>query len=181
MSICGRRRDDTVVGRAPRDVRGVGAGDQRLGGHAAGVHAGAAEQLALDERDRHAGGRQAARQRRTRLAGADDDGVEAPHRRHRHDQERAADRDRVLDEGGGTIAAERRREPRAHGASAERADHRADHPGDQARSQEPPAQPRWRRPTDRPMTMRVPNWIGHRAARRRRQLVGDELAEREHA
>ena len=106
-----RRRDDAVVCRAPHDVRGVGAGDQRLGGHAAGVHTGAAEQLALDERDRHAGGRQPARQRWTRLAGPDDDRVEAASRQHRHDQERAADGDGVLDKGRGTIAAERGRQP----------------------------------------------------------------------
>ena len=52
---------DAVVGRASREVRGVGAGDQRLGRHAAGVDAGAAEQLALDERDRHARAQSAGR------------------------------------------------------------------------------------------------------------------------
>jgi hypothetical protein len=58
-------------------VRCIGARDQGLGRHAAGVDAGAAEQLALDQRDPHAGGGQAADQRRPGLAGADDDGVEA--------------------------------------------------------------------------------------------------------
>ena len=65
-----------VVGGAPREMRGIGAGDQRLGRHAAGVDAGAAEQLALDERDRHAGRGQPAGKRRAGLAGADDDRVE---------------------------------------------------------------------------------------------------------
>ena len=56
-----RRRRDAVVGAAPREMRGVGAGDQRLGRHAAGVDAGAAEQLPLDEGHLHAGARSAAR------------------------------------------------------------------------------------------------------------------------
>ena len=67
---------DAVFGGAAGEVRGVGAGDQRLGRHAAGVDAGAAEQLALDERDLHPGAGQAAGERRAGLAGADDDGVE---------------------------------------------------------------------------------------------------------
>ena len=66
--------DDAVVGGAAREVRGIGAGDQRLGRHAAGVDAGAAEELALDERDLHAGAGQPAGERRPGLAGADDDG-----------------------------------------------------------------------------------------------------------
>ena len=77
MSIDGGPlEDDAVVGGAPGEVRGVGAGDERLGRHAAGVDAGAAEQLALDEGDFHAGAGQPAGERRTGLAGADDDGVE---------------------------------------------------------------------------------------------------------
>ena len=47
--------DDAVIRAAARQMRGIGAGDQRLGRHAAGVDAGAAEQLALDHRDLHAG------------------------------------------------------------------------------------------------------------------------------
>ena len=74
-----RPGDDAEVGGAAREVRGVGAGDQRLGRHAAGVHAGAAEQLPLDERDRHARGGQPPGQRRTGLARAHDDGVEPAH------------------------------------------------------------------------------------------------------
>ena len=80
MSICDVAvQHDAVVGGAPREMRRVRAGDQRLGRHAAGVHAGAAEQLALDERDRHAGAGQPAGERRSGLAGPDDDGVEALH------------------------------------------------------------------------------------------------------
>ena len=52
---------------------------------------------------------QPAGERRTGLAGADDDGVEARHGTASHDEEGAADRDRVLDERRRTIAAERRR------------------------------------------------------------------------
>src|SRR5207248_1902836 len=37
---------------SPRRMRGLGAGDQRLGRHAAGIDAGAAESFALDDRDR---------------------------------------------------------------------------------------------------------------------------------
>ena len=78
--------------------------------------------------------RQPAGQRRTRLAGADDDRVERASWQRHHDQQRAADRDRVLDQRGGAVAAERRGEARANGASAERADHRADDAGDERRS-----------------------------------------------
>ena len=69
--------DDAEIGGAARQVGGIGAGDQRLGRDAAGVDAGAAEELALDERDGHARGGQPAGQRRSGLAGADDDRVEA--------------------------------------------------------------------------------------------------------
>ncbi len=65
-----------VVRRPAREVGGIGAGHQGLGRHAAGVDAGAAEQLALHQGDAHARGGQPPGQRRTRLAGADDDGVE---------------------------------------------------------------------------------------------------------
>ena len=39
---------DAIVRAAPRQMRGVSAGDQRLGRHAAGVDTGAAELVALD-------------------------------------------------------------------------------------------------------------------------------------
>ena len=68
---------DAVVGAAPRQMGGIGAGDQRLGRHAAGVDAGAAEQLALDQRDLHAGAGQPPGERRPGLPGADDDRVES--------------------------------------------------------------------------------------------------------
>ena len=57
---------------------GIGAGDQRLGRHAAGVDAGAAEQVPLDDGHGHAGLGQSRGQRGPGLPGADDDGVEAP-------------------------------------------------------------------------------------------------------
>ena len=71
--------DDAVVARAARQVRGVGAGDQRLGGHAPGVDARPAEQRPLDQRHLHAGAREPPGERRPRLPRADDDGVERRH------------------------------------------------------------------------------------------------------
>ena len=70
---------DAVVARAARQVRGVGAGDQRLRGRAPGVDARPAEQRPLDQRHLHAGAREPPRQRRPRLPRADDDGVEGRH------------------------------------------------------------------------------------------------------
>src|SRR5882757_2855483 len=70
---------ETEVGAAPRGVHGIGAGDQGLGGRAAGIDAGAAKAIALDDRDLHARARQPPRQRRSRLPGADDDGVVVRH------------------------------------------------------------------------------------------------------
>ncbi len=46
---------DPVVGGPAGEMRRVRAGDERLGRHTPGVDAGAAEQLALHERDRHSG------------------------------------------------------------------------------------------------------------------------------
>ena len=67
-----------VIGGAAREVRGIGAGDQRLGRHAAGVDAGAAEQLCAR---RCATVMPASVSRPASdgpgLAGADDDRVEA--------------------------------------------------------------------------------------------------------
>ena len=65
-----------IIRRAPREVGGIGAGDQRLGRHAAGVDAGSAEMMALDQSDFHPRRREPRRQRRTGLAAAHDDGVE---------------------------------------------------------------------------------------------------------
>ena len=71
-----RRVDrDAEIGTAPRDVRGTGARDQRLGRNAAVVDARAADSFALDDRGLAAGLRQSDRQRRSGLPGADDDGV----------------------------------------------------------------------------------------------------------
>jgi hypothetical protein len=43
------------------------------------IHASAAEELAFDDCDRPPGFDDAARQRRSRLSGADDDGIELGH------------------------------------------------------------------------------------------------------
>ena len=51
---------DAEVGGAAGEVRGIGAGDHRLGRNAAGVDAGAADEVPLDDRDRHARRRQGA-------------------------------------------------------------------------------------------------------------------------
>ena len=67
---------DAVEGGAACHLRGVGAGDEGLGGDAAGVDAGSAEELALDEGDLLAGFGEASCERGTGLAGPDDDGVE---------------------------------------------------------------------------------------------------------
>jgi hypothetical protein len=50
-----RPGDHAEIGAVPREMRGIGRGDQRLGGLATGVHAGAAHQMAFDDRDRHSG------------------------------------------------------------------------------------------------------------------------------
>ena len=67
---------DTELGGPARQVSGVGAGHQGLGRRAAGVDAGAAEQLALGDRDLHPGPGQPDGEDRPRLARPDDDGVE---------------------------------------------------------------------------------------------------------
>jgi hypothetical protein len=77
-----------VLGAAPRCVCGIGAGDQRFGRYAAGVDASAAEQLTLDDRNRHAHRCKPSGQRRSGLPGANDDRVEAM--AHRKQPKRAA-------------------------------------------------------------------------------------------
>jgi hypothetical protein len=62
-----------VVGGTARNMRRIGARDQRLGRGAPGVVAGAAEKLALDDRNLPAGSRQSPRQGRPSLSSADDD------------------------------------------------------------------------------------------------------------
>ncbi len=70
---------DAEVGGAAREMRRVRARDKCFGRHAPCVHAGAAEELALHERDRHAGAGETAGERRSSLSGSNDDGVEALH------------------------------------------------------------------------------------------------------
>src|SRR5436190_1616602 len=59
-------------------MRGIRAGHKRFGRHAAGVDAGAAEQVPLDQGHRHPGSGEAAGERRARLPGANDDRVKTP-------------------------------------------------------------------------------------------------------
>ena len=66
--------DPELAGSA-HHMRRIGAGDQCLSGDAAGVDAGAAKRSAFDGRDSHARCRQAPRERRSGLPGADDDGI----------------------------------------------------------------------------------------------------------
>jgi len=65
-----------VVGGPSGHVGGMGAGHQSLGGNAAVVDAGPADELAFDHRDGVTGLGQAPRQRRTRLSRTDDDRIE---------------------------------------------------------------------------------------------------------
>ena len=66
---------DAVVTCAPGEMGRIGAGDHRLCGHATGVDAGSADELAFDQRDLHAGRSQAPGERGSRLPGADDNRV----------------------------------------------------------------------------------------------------------
>ena len=65
-----------VVGGGAGLLGDVGAGDHGFGGSAAGVDAGAAEELALDVGDGAASLGEASGERWAGLAGPDDDGVE---------------------------------------------------------------------------------------------------------
>src|SRR5688500_13723583 len=67
-----------VVGRPAGDLGGIGACNQRLRRHAAGIYAGAAQQLAFDHGHAHPGPGEAAGERRPSLAAADHDRVETP-------------------------------------------------------------------------------------------------------
>ena len=170
--------DDPVLGGAAGDVGRVGARHQRLGRHAAGVDAGAAHELALDERDRHAGRGETADERRARLAGADDDRVERPHRSapaiSRAPPSASASSVKAAGRSLPKAVAirARRARPPSVPATAPRA------PATRPPTREPPETP-IAAPLSAPVTMRAPNCGGHRAARRRGPLVVDELAERE--
>ena len=71
-----RSGPDAVVPAAPGQVRGVGAGHQRLGRNASGVDTGAAEQFAFDYRDALPGSGQPTRERGPGLTGTHDDRIE---------------------------------------------------------------------------------------------------------
>jgi hypothetical protein len=73
---------DAALGRAPHDVRGAGARDERLGRDAGVVDAGASEVLALDQRGAHSRLGEAHGEERAGLAGADHDRVVRGGRRH---------------------------------------------------------------------------------------------------
>ena len=126
VSIAGA---DAVLGPAAGHLRSVRAGDQRLGGDAAVVHAGAADQLAFDNRNGLPGSGQPARQWRPSLAGTDDDRVEflcrtchSDDRCERHDCEPADDRDGIFDQRDRQVVSTvGRDEPLARLGTAERA------------------------------------------------------------
>ena len=73
--------DDAEIMGAEGHVARARRGDQGLGGLAAGIDAGAAEELALDQGYLPARGGETSGERRASLAGADDDGVIAFHAR----------------------------------------------------------------------------------------------------
>ena len=75
-TVTGPLTHDAELGGVAGRPGGAGAGHQRLGGRAAIVDAGAAQMLALDQRDLLAGAGQPRREERPGLAGTDDDGVE---------------------------------------------------------------------------------------------------------
>jgi hypothetical protein len=67
------------VCRAASHVRGIGAGHQRFGRCATGIDAGTAKELALNHRYSSSRAGQTICQRRSCLAGSDDDGIVASH------------------------------------------------------------------------------------------------------
>ena len=69
--------DDAVIRPAACEMRGVGAGHQRLGWCAAGIDAGASDQMPFDDGHRRPCRGQPCRHRRPGLAGADNDCVKA--------------------------------------------------------------------------------------------------------
>ena len=164
-------------------MRGIGAGDQRLGRRAAGVDAGAAEQVALDQRDLHAGAGQPAGERRPGLAGADDDRVEGAVQLATARARRSGRRRRSPPHPRSGRPAGRGRRPwRARRAQAAPPSvpitapiDAGDQPGDQHTAGR----------AERGAGKRADDDAGaeldrHLAARRRGQLVGDQLAERQH-
>jgi len=76
-----RANGDAVLGGALDLAGGVGAGDHSFGGGAAGVDAGAAEEVSLDEGYGLSGGGEAGGEGWAGLAGSDDDGVVCGHGR----------------------------------------------------------------------------------------------------
>src|SRR5262249_36808128 len=70
-----------IVVSATREIRGIGARDQSLGRGATGIDAGTAEELALDNGNLPACGRQSPRQSRPSLSSADNDRIIIRHNR----------------------------------------------------------------------------------------------------
>ena len=77
VDLDGTIEDDAILATATSEMRRIGAGDQRLRRRAAGIDAGAAEELPLDQRDFHSRPREPIGERRAGLPGPDDDCVEA--------------------------------------------------------------------------------------------------------
>ena len=98
----------------------------------------------------------------------------------RDDRQRAADGDRVLDQGRRQVAAEGLGQLRPHRGAAERAEHRADGAGDPA-EHELAARRGQSRAAERAGDDAGAELHRNLAARRRGQLVADQLAERQHA
>ena len=68
----------TILGAAASNMRCVRAGDECLCRDTSRIHTCAAKLVAFDNGDSHARGRKPRRQRRTCLAGSDDDCIEIP-------------------------------------------------------------------------------------------------------
>ncbi len=145
---------------APREMRRIGARDQRLGRRAAGIDASPADQLALDERDllarspqagRPSAGRPGRRRSRSRRSGGSSE---------RPDDDQAEDDGAgVLDEGGGRVAPERLRQASRISAPPYVPITAPITPAMRPTIHEPPATPIVA-PDSAPLTIRAPNCIG---------------------
>ena len=76
VDLDGAVEHDAVLAAAAREMGRIGARDHRLRRRAAGVDAGAAEEIPLDDGDRHFGPGEPIGERRAGLPGPDDDRIE---------------------------------------------------------------------------------------------------------
>src|SRR5215213_8834687 len=77
VDLDGTVEDHAILAAPTSEMRRIGTGDQRLRWRAAGIDAGAAKELPLNERHRHACSGKPIRERRSGLPGSDDNGLEA--------------------------------------------------------------------------------------------------------